>query len=455
MTGTDPRRLLPSVNALLELDAVRSLGGATPAALLTAAARDAIEAVRDGRAAVPAEATEWGRRVRAALRGREQGTLRRVHNATGIVLHTNLGRAPLAPEAVAAVEGVARDPVTLEYDLERGARGGRDAHCAGALRQLTGADDALVVNNCAAALALALRALARAGGGVVVSRGELVEIGGSFRVPEIMALSGCTLIEVGTTNRTHLHDYRRALDAGASAIARIHRSNFRLEGYVHDVPDGALAALAGEYGVPLVHDLGSGLLLPLDRLGLGGEPTARDAVANGADVVVMSGDKLLGGPQAGIAVGRSGAVAAMRRDPFARAARADKLTLAALQATLELYATPGTALARVPVLALLAAPVEHLRERAAALLDRVRHGQVAADAVDCDGEVGAGAFAARRIPSAGIAPRGDAAALDAALRAGDVPVITRARHGRVIVNLRSVPERDDDALGDAIVAALA
>jgi len=372
-----------------------------------------------------------------------------VLNATGVVLHTNLGRAPLAAVAIDAIADVARGFSSLEYDLATGARGSRHVHCAALLRELTGAEDALVVNNCAAALVLALNTVAD-GKEAVVSRGELVEIGGSFRVPDIMAKSGTRLVEVGTTNRTHADDYRRACGPNTGAIVAVHRSNFTVEGFVASVPLRDLAALADGAGVPLLHDFGSGLMLDLAPWGLRGEPTARDAVAAGASLVVMSGDKLLGGPQAGIILGHAALVDALRRNPLARALRVDKLTLAALHATLRLYREPARALREVPVLAMLTAPVDALHQRAAALAAQLAAWGIGVRVLASEATVGGGAFPAARMPSCALALDGDATHHDRALRDGALPVVGRIADGTLLLDLRSVPEGDDERFAAAL-----
>ncbi|MGI8509209.1 MAG: L-seryl-tRNA(Sec) selenium transferase [Gemmatimonadaceae bacterium] len=449
----DARRSLPSVTALIELDAVQAMRSRQSHSEIVDAARCALAEVRDGRAHFPVDAGEWGDRVAASLAQRSAPALRRVINATGVVLHTNLGRAPLATAAVAAIRAIAEDYCDVEYDVASGSRGSRHAHCVELLRQLTGAADAMVVNNCAAALTLALRALA-GGGTVAISRGELVEIGGSFRVPEVMQVAGVQLVEVGTTNRTHMSDYVSALNGGAAAVVKVHRSNFRVEGFTAEVSVAELAQLCADRGVPLIHDFGSGLMLSLDRYGLSGEPTAADAVRSGATITVMSGDKLLGGPQAGIVLGDMNAVDTMRRDPLARAVRTDKLTIAALAATLQLYRDEDHALESIPALRMLTISADQLQERAGAVVDRLRHAGVIATTVACDGAVGAGAFPTTSIPSFGVATAGDAEEIAAALRLGAVPVVGRIRNDAFVLNLRSVPERDDDLLGDTVATAL-
>jgi L-seryl-tRNA(Ser) seleniumtransferase len=442
---SDPRRGLPSVNALLESESVRPLLASAPRELVVSAVRDAVNAARHG-AAVPKDAGEWGVIIRDALAVRQRRSLRAVINATGVILHTNLGRAPLAVAALEAIDEATRDYSNLEYDLEHGERGSRYVHCVGLLRELTGAEDALVVNNGAAALVLALNTLAD-GQPAIVSRGELIEIGGSFRIPDIMAKSGARLIEVGTTNRTHLADYERALADGA-VIVKVHRSNFALEGFVAEASLADLVRVAAEREVPVLHDLGSGLLISLASYGLTGEPVASDVVRDGATVVTMSGDKLLGGPQAGIVLGRAAAIARMRANPLTRALRVDKLTLAALEATLALYRDPARAVREIPTLAMIAADVEEIRERARRLAERVAPRHVRCDVVETQAQVGGGAFPTARIASAGIALPGDADRVDVRLRASEPPVIARISDGRVLLDLRTVrPERDDELAG--------
>jgi L-seryl-tRNA(Ser) seleniumtransferase len=449
---SDPRRTLPSVHELLDLAAVQALTEQTPRAVVTEAVRAALATARATPSRAPANDAAWVTEIAQRVADGDRPTLQPVLNATGVVLHTNLGRAPLAAAAIDAIAEVARGFSSLEYDLVAGARGSRHVHCAALLRELTGAEDALVVNNCAAALVLALNTLAD-GREAIVSRGELVEIGGSFRVPDIMAKSGATLVEVGTTNRTHADDYRRACSARTGAIVRVHRSNFTVEGFVAAVPARELAGIAADAGVPLVHDFGSGLMIDLAPWGLAGEPTARDAVASGASLVVMSGDKLLGGPQAGIMLGRADVLEAVRRNPLARALRVDKLTLAALHATLRLYREPQRAVREIPALAMLTAPAEAMRERADALAARLRASGVEARAVPTEATVGGGAFPTARIPSYAIALAGNATAHDHALRRGAMPVVGRIADGALLLDLRGIAACDDDRLFAATHAA--
>jgi L-seryl-tRNA(Ser) seleniumtransferase len=454
----DPRRALPSVGTLLETDALRALLAAEPRALVTAAIRDAIEVARRDLRAAPASESEWVDAVSRALEDRRRPSLRPVINATGVVLHTNLGRAPLAAAARDAVLAIGDGFSNLEYDLDAGARGSRHAHAVPLLRELTGAEDAMVVNNCAAALVLALDVLSR-GRETIISRGELVEIGGSFRVPEIMAKSGATIVEIGTTNRTHLDDYRRAAGSSTGAILKVHRGNFAQAGFVAEVGVRELVPVAREIGVPIVHDLGSGLLVPLDEYGLSGELTARDALGAGASLVLMSGDKLLGGPQAGIIVGTTALIGRLRASPLARALRVDKMTLAALEATLALYRDPPRAMREIPTLAMLTAPVAAIRERAAALAAALS-GRVAArvHVIDSIATVGGGAFPTARIPSAALAivssNGASADALAARLRAAPLPIIGRIEDDAMLLDVRSVPQAHDRQLMDAVIAAL-
>ncbi len=319
---TDHRRRLPSVDRLLHQPAVQELLHIAPRAAVVAAVRASLDAARTRRAGPP---EHWEEDIRERLSQRTGLELRPVLNATGVVLHTNLGRAPLAASAVQAMLAVAGGYSKLELDLSSGTRGSRSDHCRALLKLVTGAEDGLVVNNAAAALLLALNALAE-GRDVLISRGELIEIGGSFRIPDIMARSGARLREVGTTNRTHLQDYERALDSGVAAILTVHRSNFEQRGFVASPEPAKLAELAARAGIPYLYDIGSGLIADLSNWGLTGEPRVEEALAAGAGLVLFSGDKLLGGPQAGCMIGQKSLEARCRENPIARAERADKLT---------------------------------------------------------------------------------------------------------------------------------
>jgi L-seryl-tRNA(Ser) seleniumtransferase len=449
---TDPRRDLPSVDHLLREPAITALLGAAPRTLVVAAVRDALDAARRRRAGPP---DDWAEEVRERLALRTGRSLRPVLNATGVVLHTNLGRAPLAHAALEALEAAAGGYSTLEFDLHAGVRGSRADHCRALLTELTGAEDGLAVNNAAGALVLALNAVA-AGREVLISRGELIEIGGSFRIPDILEKSGARLREVGTTNRTHLEDYRRALSAETGAILTVHRSNFEQRGFVATPAPGDIAALAREAGVPWLYDVGSGLLLDLSPWGLAGEPRVPEAVAAGADLVIFSGDKLLGGPQAGCLAGRRDPVARCRSNPLARALRADKLTLSALEATLALYRDPAAAVAEVPVLAMLTAGAADLAARAEQLAGHcppeleptLRPGQSA---------VGGGSFPGAVLPTTLVAldpgPLG-ADGLALRLRLGEPAVVTRVAEGRVLLDPRTLPPAAYPDVGAALRRAV-
>jgi L-seryl-tRNA(Ser) seleniumtransferase len=433
---SDPRRQIPSIDALLAGPGVAALLAEHPRSLVVKAARATVDEARVKGGAAPAEG--WDEAVRAAVVRLSVASLAPVINATGVVLHTNLGRAPLAPAAIDAITRAARGYSALEYDLGRGTRGSRHLICRDLLVELTGAQDAMVVNNAAGGVLLALSALAR-GGEAVVSRGELVEIGGSFRIPDIMARSGAKLVEVGTTNRTHPQDYSRALTPNSKLLLKVHRSNFQVTGFTTDVAVVELAELAHQENRMCLYDLGSGLLMNLAAWGLSGEPTVQEAVVAGADLTVFSGDKLLGGPQAGILVGTTAAIAACRADPIARTVRADKLTLAALEATLALYRDPDTARREIPVLRMLTETPDAIKQRALAL---------GGDLIEGDSEVGGGSFPGAKLKTwlAGFADEN----LAERLRRHDPPIIARVSGSRVLLDARTIfPEQVD-----TVVAAL-
>ncbi|MBL8623327.1 MAG: L-seryl-tRNA(Sec) selenium transferase [Myxococcales bacterium] len=443
-------RALPAVHELV--DAALAVDGAAPRWAVVEAARAAIAARRAAILAdAGASATIEPAAVAAAARALATPPLRRVVNCTGVIVHTNLGRAPLAPAAIAAVVEVAASASNLEYDLAAGARGSRHAHAAALLCALTGAEAACVVNNNAAATVLALAALA-GGREVIVSRGELVEIGGAFRIPDILALSGATLREVGTTNKTRLADYERAIGERTGMLLKVHRSNFAIVGFTAEVGEAELAALAHGRGLPAMVDLGSGCMLDRARqhaAGLPAEPTVAEVVASGVDVVCFSGDKLLGGPQAGILVGRAAAIAAIRSHPLMRALRPDKLTLAALCATLALYRDGRDR--EVPVVARLEADPAALRARADALAAAIAAAGGPAVTVEPSvATVGGGAMPTASLASWAVVVAGPADALDARLRAAAVPVIARVADGRVWLDVRAL---GDDELA-WVVAAL-
>ncbi len=381
-------------------------------------------------------------------------SLRRVLNLTGTVLHTNLGRAYLPEEAINAVVDVARGGSNLEYDLEGGARGNRDSHLEEALLRLTGAEAAIVVNNNAAAIMLVLNTLAL-GQEVPVSRGELVEIGGSFRVPDIMSRSGCTLVEVGTTNRTHLRDFEGAIRSATALVMKVHASNYVIQGFTADVPEQELAELCRSRDLPFIVDLGAGSLVDLENYGLPHELTPAETLANGADLVTFSGDKLLGGPQAGIIVGRKDLVDRLRANPMKRALRCDKMTIAALAAVLQLYADPDRLSKTLPTLRALTRTVDEIGRTADALIEplvRVFGSTAQVSVVDCDSVIGSGALPTRTLPSRAISIRpmedqkGSGRALKqiaSAFAALGTPIIGRIHSGAFMLDLRCLESRDE------------
>ncbi len=440
-------RRLPSVDALIR--AARGAWPDLPHDLL----RDVSRAVlARARAAVsvgetPPDLATLTAAVSAELSAAFTPSLRPLINATGVIIQTNLGRAPLSVAAQTAMQMVSRGYSNLEYDLDQGERGSRHVHLEALLTRLTGAEAALVVNNNAAAVYLALIALA-AGREVIVSRGQAVEIGGGFRIPDVLRASGATLVEVGTTNRTYARDYAAAINDRTALILRVHASNFRLIGFVHEPKLAELAEVAHRHDLPLLDDLGSGTLIDTRQFGLLAEPTVQESVAAGADVVTFSGDKLLGGPQAGIIVGRRELIGQLRRHPLARALRIDKCTIAGLVATLQSYLR-GTALSEIPVWQLISAPVTTLRQRAEQIAAQLHAVGIPAQVVDCASAVGGGSLPGATQPSAGvsIAPGTvNATALAARLRAATQPVVARIENDRVLCDLRSVFPAEDAIL---------
>jgi L-seryl-tRNA(Ser) seleniumtransferase len=427
---------LPSVDELARHERL----AAEPAPLAVEAARAALARAREEIKAGhdPGDLVERAVQELASARA---PSLRRALNATGVIVHTNLGRAPLAEAALERALEVGRGYSNLEYDLTAGSRGSRQDHIASILRRLTGAEGALVVNNNAAAVMLALAALAE-GRDVLVSRGELIEIGDGFRIPDVLTRSGARLCEVGTTNRTRASDYERAIGPETVVLLRVHQSNFRVVGFTEQPSVAELAAVAARHDLPLVDDLGSGVLVHLED-----EPSAKESLAAGADLVCFSGDKLLGGPQAGIVVGRGELVERLRRHPLQRALRADKLTLAALEGTLALYLDPERAAREVPVLRMLHEPAETVRARAERLAEAV-----GGEVEETVARVGGGALPLAELPSFGCAVEEE---LAAPLRAGDPPVVGVLRDGRLLLDCRTLTDEEAHETAAAAQAARA
>ena len=429
-------RDLPSVDSMLADPRLAS----EPHALVVEAARAALEQaraeIRSGRD--PGDPVELCLTELAAAR---RPSLRRVLNATGVLIHTNLGRAPLAAAALERVVEVGGGYSNLEYDLQRGARGSRQDHLTELVRRITGAEGALVVNNCAAAVMLALAALAE-GREVLVSRGELIEIGDGFRIPDVLARSGARLVEVGTTNRTRVADYEQAIGPDTAVLLRVHQSNFRVVGFTEQPRLAELAGVAHRHGLPLVDDLGSGALSDL-----GDEPTAAASLTAGADLVCFSGDKLLGGPQAGIIAGRADLVERLRRHPLQRALRAGKLTLAALEGTLALALDPERARREIPVLRMLDEPPEAVRARAGRLA-----AQVGGEVEETVARVGGGALPLAELPSFACGVEEE---LFEPLRLGEPPVVGIVRDGRLLLDVRALSDGEVDEVAAAVLAARA
>ncbi len=447
-------RALPSVDQFLLSDMGRALIDSHGRTAVTAGLRTRLDAaraaIRDG-ADGAAECARLPHLLAADLAAAAQSNLRPMLNLTGTVLHTNLGRAILADEAIAAAGAAMAAALALEFDLETGGRGQRDDHLRGLLCELTGAEDATVVNNNAAAVLIALNSFGQ-GRQAIVSRGELIEIGGAFRMPDIMARAGAHLVEVGTTNRTHPRDYQDAITPDTGLILKVHTSNYRIEGFTAEVPAPALAQIARKAGVVLLNDLGAGSLVDLAAWGLRREPTVAEAVAEGADLVTFSGDKLLGGPQAGFIVGRRDLIAQINRNPLKRAVRLDKIRIAALEATLRLYRDPDRLAQRLPTLRYLSRPQADIAAQATRLAPQV--GALLPDhtvtATDCASQIGSGSLPTDTIPSAGLritGAGGDAPdRLAARLRALPCPIVGHIRDDALILDLRCL-DRDEDLLG--------
>jgi L-seryl-tRNA(Ser) seleniumtransferase len=458
----DMMMAIPKVDRILGWPEIRALLARQPRPEVLAAVRTVLEelreSVRANKGAAACEPAQIIARVTAELASRSRPSLRTVINGSGVVVHTNLGRSPLADEAEEAIHAVSAGYSNLEFDLESGERGSRYAHVEGLICELTGAEAALVVNNNAAAVILALSSLAQ-GREVIVSRGELVEIGGSFRIPDVMRQSGARLVEVGTTNRTHIRDFLAALTDATALLLKVHTSNFAIVGFTAEASLAEMAALGRETGTPVMLDAGSGCLIDLSPYGISGEPTIRQYLAAGADVVTFSGDKLLGGPQAGLIAGARRFIEPMKRHPLLRALRMDKLSLASLEATLRLYRDERRALNAIPTLRMLTMSAEELNRRAAAISRRLRRS--IPDAVTLvrhpgESSAGGGSFTLLQLPTtlievmiAGVSPQ----QIEAALRRTAVPVVGRIHRNRFLLDVRTLLDRDLPALARSISEA--
>lgn len=463
-TGIDTLRLIPSVDRLFSDPLLSSLKEKYSENLLKNMIRRSVNELRQdvlsGRAdQEDCSITRLVCRTEDMCRTRIGPRLREVINATGVIVHTNLGRSPLSLRVAERVHQAALSYSNLEYDLEKGRRGERNSHLRTLMEELTGAEAALAVNNNAAAVLLALSSLAN-GREVIVSRGELIEIGGSFRIPNVMARSGAVLREVGTTNRTHPRDYAEAINERTALILKVHTSNYRIVGFTREVDLDELVSLGRERGIPTMMDLGSGCLVDLSDYGLEGEPTVSDVISTGIDVVSFSGDKLLGGPQAGILAGRRELIERMRTDPLARALRMDKLTLAALEGALLEYTRPEGPFPGIPTLGMIASPPDELDQRARLLAEMIRHQTADQLTVSVDhgaGKVGGGALPLGDLPGPRIVVRPkhvSAARLEKAMRAGDPPIISMVREDAVLFDPRTILAKQLDRIPQLVSNAL-
>lgn len=444
-------RALPSVDEVLRTQAAMLAVDRFGRPAVVGAVRTTLAAARAHRR-LPVDVEQAAATALARLEAQSQPRLKPVYNLTGTVLHTNLGRACIAEAAIEAAVAAMRGSVALEFDLDTGRRGERDDHVRSLLGELTGAEDATVVNNNAAAVLVALNSFSK-GGETIVSRGELIEIGGAFRMPEIMGRAGAKLVEIGTTNRTHAEDYVAAIGPRTRLILKVHTSNYRIEGFAAQVHARALAELAHGHNVLLLNDLGSGTLVDLARFGLAHEPTVAEAVADGADLVTFSGDKLLGGPQAGLIVGRKELIARINRNPMKRALRVDKIRMAVLESTLKLYRDPDRLAARLPTIRLLGRPhadIAQLADRLAPQVAAAVGDAFTLKVIACASEIGSGALPLETLPSVGLAIRPAAKRgrsrrlrdLTQALRRLPIPIVGRIEDQSLVLDLRSLEDED-------------
>ncbi len=456
---------LPKIDELMLLLEEKGIFAKAPRDIVKSACRQVVDEMRrkildaKDEAGLPGYPGQFGeyaaQRVEEAVSGLGRCRFRRVVNATGIILHTNLGRAPLCPEAIERIIEVGSGYSNLEFDLETGQRGLRYDHVRGVLCALSGAEDALAVNNNAAAVLLVLNTLAD-GKEAIVSRGELVEIGGEFRIPEVMEKSGARLREVGSTNRTRLEDYERAINADTGVILKVHTSNFRIVGFTEEAELKDLASLGKKHGVPVMDDLGSGCFIDLERYGLEKEPTVQDALSTGVDVITFSGDKLLGGPQAGIILGKENILKRIKKNPLNRALRIDKLTLAALEATMIQYLQPENAVSNLRILKALTEPLPAVMRRAKRLLSMLRKAHMEGllmTVKEGSSLAGGGALPTRDIPTALLSIRSErisSSGLEASLRRLEVPIIARIADEEVLFDLRTIDEKELQVIVDGL-----
>lgn len=460
-------RKIPQVGELLEIIDAEARSGNVPRVIAADSVRKVLEEARSAilgdsgpcPSAIDLSPESLAERAFDEMERAAAMSIRNVINATGVVLHTNIGRSPLCESAIEAVIDVSKGYCNLEYRLEDGARGSRQEHLEGLICRLTDAGGAMVVNNNAAAATLVLTALAH-GREVVISRGELVEIGDSFRLPDIMQQSGARLVEVGTTNRTRIEDYVNAIGPDTALLMKIHQSNFRIAGYGGQVGLEKLVDLGRQHFIPVVEDLGSGSLVDLDSIGLHGEHTAMESLAEGADIVTFSGDKILGGPQAGLIVGSSEYVDSIRKHPLARAIRIDKMTIAALEATLRVYLDPEKPWEKLPVLRMLSEPKESVKKRVSRLkrkLDRSRPDGLEYRVVEDTSRAGGGSLPTAEIPTYCLSlehPGLSAALVEERLRNSEPPVVSRVKDQKVLLDMRTVREEEIEMLADIIVGVI-
>lgn len=465
MKNQNIMRLLPSVDELIKNPRLSSLSENMPKVRIRNSVRDAVEELRqiykknsDNPDFIPFDEDEILKRVMARITADYETSLKRVINATGTVLHTNLGRSMLSPLVRDALLDVAFYYNNLEYDLNSGERGSRYMHLEAAVKDLTGAEDVLVVNNNAAAVMLALNSMIK-DKEAVISRGELVEIGGSFRVPEVLKLSGAILHEIGTTNKTHLWDYERAINENTGALLKIHTSNYHIIGFTESVDVKDLSQLAKKNDIPLIVDLGSGLFIDLSKYGLSYEPTVQDILSKGADIVTFSGDKLLGGPQAGIIAGKKKYIEAMKKNQLTRAFRVDKMTIAALEATLKLYLDEEKAMKEIPTMVLLTAPIEELAQKAEVLyrnlLRKVRTATI--DVIDCKSQVGGGSLPQEELDSKAVTIVPMNMSLndfEKRMRTGMYHVIGKIHKERYEIDVRTLLDGESEKIVEAVKLAL-